>query len=73
MPLVCALYILSYLDRGNIANAKAAGAPNDLGLDDVQWSWVLNAFYICYVCFEWTTVLWKVFPAHIYVSILCVL
>ncbi|KAF7195976.1 MFS transporter prlL [Pseudocercospora fuligena] len=73
VPIVCVLYVLSYLDRGNIGNAKTAGAQDDLGLTSVQWTWVLNAFYICYVVFEWTTILWKVFPAHIYVAALCLL
>ena len=44
----------------------------DLGLDDSQFSWALYAFYICYIVFEWTTVLWKILPAHIYVAALCV-
>ncbi|KAH7124321.1 major facilitator superfamily domain-containing protein [Dactylonectria macrodidyma] len=73
LPLVCVLYILSYLDRGNIGNAKTAGAQDDLGLSDSQWAWVLNSFYICYTLFEWTTLLWKLLPAHIYISALCVL
>ncbi|KAK1986443.1 major facilitator superfamily transporter [Colletotrichum cereale] len=72
MPIVCCLYVLSYLDRGNIGNAKAAGTQKDLGLSDCQWSWVLNSFCICYVCFEWTTVFWKIFPAHMYIAVLCV-
>ncbi|KFY20687.1 hypothetical protein V491_03516 [Pseudogymnoascus sp. VKM F-3775] len=69
--IVCVLYVLSYLDRGNIGNAKTAGAQDDLGLSSAQWTWVLNGFYICYTVFEWATVLWKIFPAHIYVSIIC--
>ncbi|KAH9206553.1 major facilitator superfamily domain-containing protein [Leptodontidium sp. 2 PMI_412] len=73
LPIVCCLYVLSYLDRGNIGNAKTAGAQAALGLDSAQWTWVLNAFYICYVLFEWTTLLWKIFPAHVYVAVLCVL
>lgn len=36
MPLVCVLYVLSYVDRGNIGNAKTAGAQDDLGLSDSQ-------------------------------------
>ncbi|KAJ9602634.1 hypothetical protein H2200_012827 [Cladophialophora chaetospira] len=71
LPIVCVLYVLSYLDRGNIGNAKTAGAQDDLGLSSSQWTWVLNAFYICYVCFEWTVLLWKLLPAHIYVAALC--
>ncbi|KAL2679132.1 hypothetical protein Neosp_009893 [[Neocosmospora] mangrovei] len=73
MPLVCVLYVLSYLDRGNIGNAKTAGAQDDLGLSDSQWAWVLNSFYICYTLFEWTTLLWKLLPAHLYISTLCLL
>ncbi|KAL4998699.1 major facilitator superfamily domain-containing protein [Aspergillus recurvatus] len=90
LPIVCTLYVLSYLDRGgtaplppsrllqssnssgNIGNAKTAGLDKDLGISDSQWAWVLNAFYICYVLFEWTTVFWKLFPAHIYVTGLCI-
>ncbi|KAM5365694.1 hypothetical protein ACJA88_012430 [Fusarium oxysporum] len=72
LPIVCCLYILSYLDRGNIGNAKTAGAKDDLGLSDSEWAWVLNAFYICYVCFEWTSLFWKILPASKYVAALCV-
>jgi sugar phosphate permease len=73
LPIVCILYVLSYLDRGNIGNAKTAGLQADLGLGNSQWAWVLNAFYICYVLFEWTQLFWKIFPAHIYVAALCFL
>ncbi|KAF5246352.1 hypothetical protein FANTH_6867 [Fusarium anthophilum] len=72
MPVVCCLYVLSYLDRGNIGNAKTAGAQEALNLSSDDWAWVLNSFYLAYILFEWTTMLWKIFPAHIYVSILCV-
>ncbi|KAH8588835.1 major facilitator superfamily domain-containing protein [Bisporella sp. PMI_857] len=70
--IVCILYVLSYIDRGNIGNAKTAGAQDDLGLSSSQWAWVLNSFYICYTLFEWATLLWKIFPAHIYVTIICI-
>ncbi|CEI70711.1 unnamed protein product [Fusarium venenatum] len=72
LPIVCCLYVLSYLDRGNIGNAKTAGAQDSLGLSSSQWAWVLNSFYIAYILFEWTTMFWKIFPAHIYVSCLCI-
>ena len=57
---------------GNIGNAKTAGLDTDLGLSDYQWSWVLYAFYICYIVFEWSTVLWKILPAHSYIAGLCI-
>ncbi|EMD00513.1 hypothetical protein BAUCODRAFT_172188 [Baudoinia panamericana UAMH 10762] len=73
VPIVCIAYVLSYLDRGNIGNAKTAGAQKDLHLSSSQWTWVLNAFYIAYVLMDWTQILWKIFPAHIFVASLCVL
>ncbi|CAG8126649.1 unnamed protein product [Penicillium salamii] len=56
----------------NIGNAKTAGLATDLGLTDYQWSWVLYAFYISYIVFEWSTVLWKILPAHSYIAVLCI-
>ncbi|PSN73396.1 MFS transporter [Corynespora cassiicola Philippines] len=79
LPLVWVLFILSYLDRGNVGNAKTAGAQTDLGLSSKQapltqykWSWVLLSFYITYTVLEWLVLCWKVFPAHIYVAGLCI-
>lgn len=71
LPVVTCLYLISYLDRGNIGNAKTAGAQTDLGLSDLQWTWVLDTFYLVYTCMEWTILLWKILPAHIYVCFLC--
>jgi len=34
------------------------------------YEWALTAFYISYISFEWMALLWKVFPAHIYVSVI---
>lgn len=73
LSIVCLLYVLSYLDRGNIGNAKTAGIMKDLHLSDPDWVWVLQVFYICYVLFEWTQLFWKILPAHIYVAALCFL
>ena len=33
-----------------------------------QVEWVLSSFYISYIIFEWLTFLWKVIPAHIFLS-----
>lgn len=44
----------------------------DLNLKPSQYDWLLTAFYITYVCFEWMTLLYRVVPAHIYIF-LCVL
>lgn len=67
---VALLYMLSFLDRSNIGNAKIAGLDQDLDLDSHKYEWVITAFYIAYIGFEWMSVLWKIIPAHIYVTVI---
>ena len=50
----------------DIGNARVAGMYNDLHLSSAQFEWLLRVFYITYIAFEWMTLLWKVFPPHIY-------
>ena len=52
----------------DIGNAKIAGLDRDLDLDSNRYDWVLTAFYIAYIAFEWMSILWKIVPAHIYVT-----
>ncbi|KAF1982195.1 MFS general substrate transporter [Aulographum hederae CBS 113979] len=66
------LYMMSFLDRSNIGNARVAGMMQDLHLSASQYEWLLTAFYINYILFEWMTLLYRVFPPHVYISI-CVL
>lgn len=66
------LYLLSFLDRSNIGNARIAGLEKDLNLSSRQYEWLLTAFYITYVVFEWMTLMYRIIPPHIYIS-LCVL
>lgn len=37
---------------------------------DDWYEWALTAFYAAYILFEPMSLLWKVIPAHIYVSVL---
>ncbi|KAL5337726.1 major facilitator superfamily domain-containing protein [Aspergillus crustosus] len=71
VPFLALLYLLSFLDRSNIGNAKIAGLMDDLDLSSSQYEWLLTAFYITYILFEWMTLLYRVFPAHVYIP-LCV-
>ncbi|KAL2854540.1 major facilitator superfamily domain-containing protein [Aspergillus pseudodeflectus] len=71
VPFLALLYLLSFLDRSNIGNAKIAGMMEDLNLSSFQYEWLLTAFYITYILFEWMTLLYRVVPAHVYIS-LCV-
>jgi len=37
VPLVCCMYLLAFLDRANIGNARVAGLQRDLGITDIQY------------------------------------
>ncbi|KAJ5123240.1 hypothetical protein N7448_009337 [Penicillium atrosanguineum] len=71
VPFLALLYLLSFLDRSNIGNAKIAGLEEDLQLSSSQYEWLLTAFYITYILFEWMTLMYRLVPPHIYIS-LCV-
>ncbi|GES78706.1 MFS general substrate transporter [Rhizophagus clarus] len=52
MPLLTLLYLLSFLDRVNIGNAKLAYIEDDLGLVGTQFNWCLSIFFFGYILFE---------------------
>ena len=62
------LYLLSFLDRSNIGNARIAGLEDSLQLSSSQYEWLLTAFYITYILFEWMIMLYRIVPAHIYIA-----
>lgn len=55
----------------DIGNAKIAGLTDDLDIPSWKYEWLLTVFYITYVLFEWMTLMYRLVPPHIYVS-LCV-
>ncbi|EGX88215.1 vitamin H transporter, putative [Cordyceps militaris CM01] len=52
LPCMWFMYLLSYMDRTNIGNAKIAGMDKDLNLDSNKYSIALTAFFVSYVVFE---------------------
>ncbi|KAL8677488.1 MAG: hypothetical protein Q9186_006087 [Xanthomendoza sp. 1 TL-2023] len=52
LPTIWLMYLLSYVDRTNIGNAKIAGMQEDLRLSSSQYSISLIVFFISYVIFE---------------------
>ncbi|KAG6134584.1 hypothetical protein E4U28_005761 [Claviceps purpurea] len=52
VPLVCLLYLVSFIDRSNIGNAKIAGLDKDLGLRGFDYNAALSVFYISFIIFE---------------------
>ncbi|KAM0096456.1 hypothetical protein ACP6JD_000219 [Aspergillus fumigatus] len=62
---------IKWLTVADIGNAKIAGLMDDLRLSSSQYEWLLTAFYITYILFEWMTLMYRIVSPHIYIS-LCV-
>jgi len=52
VPWLSLLYLLSFLDRTNIGNAKLQGLTDDLHLTGAQYNMSLTIFFISYAFFE---------------------
>ncbi|KAF5094346.1 hypothetical protein DV451_005035 [Geotrichum candidum] len=52
VPTLAVLYLLSFLDRGNIGNANIEGLSTDLNLIGNQYNLCLTIFFISYCVFE---------------------
>jgi len=52
LPMLALLYLLSFLDRGNIGNAKIEGLTDTLHMTGPQYNWCLTVFFFTYCAFE---------------------
>ncbi len=52
IPWLSLLYLLSFLDRTNIGNARIAGLEKSIGLTPSQYNICLSVFFISYSVFE---------------------
>lgn len=52
LPMLALLYLLSFLDRGNIGNARIEGMNETLNLTGPQYNWCLTVFFFTYCAFE---------------------
>ncbi|KAK2041010.1 major facilitator superfamily transporter [Colletotrichum somersetense] len=52
IPMLALLYLLSFLDRGNIGNAKIEGLQEDLNITPDQYNLCLTVFFFTYAAFE---------------------
>ena len=52
MPWLCLLYLLAFLDRANMGNAKVAGLATDLHISTAQFNATLTIFFVSYSVFE---------------------
>ncbi|KAF3055770.1 hypothetical protein GL218_06865 [Daldinia childiae] len=75
IPWLCILYLLAFLDRTNIGNAKVAHLTDDLQLTvPEQYNMTLTIFFISYSVFEpVTNILLKKLRPSVFIPIIMVL
>ncbi|KAF2844676.1 MFS general substrate transporter [Plenodomus tracheiphilus IPT5] len=52
LPLVSLMYLLSFLDRSNIGNARLAGLEKDLGMSGWDYATAVSVFFPFYIISE---------------------
>ncbi|KAK3694422.1 major facilitator superfamily domain-containing protein [Podospora appendiculata] len=74
MPWLCLLYLLAFLDRTNIGNAKIAGLAKELDLTTSSYNATLTLFFVSYAIFEpVTNILLKKLRPSVFIPIIMVL
>ncbi|KAK4239413.1 major facilitator superfamily domain-containing protein [Achaetomium macrosporum] len=74
LPWLSFLYLLAFLDRTNIGNAKIAGLSRDLGLSVSRYNATLTIFFVSYAVFEpLTNILLKRLRPSIFLPIIMIL
>ncbi|KAL1864292.1 hypothetical protein VTK73DRAFT_5966 [Phialemonium thermophilum] len=74
IPWLCILYLLAFLDRTNIGNAKIAGLQKDLNLSVSKYNATLTLFFVSYAVFEpLTNIMLKRMRPSIFIPIIMVL
>ncbi|PNH59667.1 hypothetical protein VD0002_g7894 [Verticillium dahliae] len=58
MPYITIMFLMSYLDRINVSNAKLAGLQEDLHMTDTVWNTGISTFYIGYLVGQLPGNLW---------------
>ncbi|KAH6869176.1 major facilitator superfamily domain-containing protein [Thelonectria olida] len=49
MPCVTLMFLMNYLDRINVSNARLAGLQEDLNMSDTVWNAGISTFYVGYL------------------------
>ncbi|KAI0707687.1 MFS general substrate transporter [Earliella scabrosa] len=70
LPVLCAITLLSFLDRVNISNAVIFGLREDLNLGGNQFNTALVVFFVPYILFEIpSNALLKHFKPHVWLTL----
>ncbi|KAF2098516.1 MFS general substrate transporter [Rhizodiscina lignyota] len=71
VPLLALLYLVAFVDRSNIGNAKIAGLSDDLKLVGMDYNVALTVFFVPYALFEIpSNIVLKILRPSIWISIL---
>ncbi|KAG2220157.1 hypothetical protein INT45_013855, partial [Circinella minor] len=71
MPIVTLIYLMAFIDRSNMGNARVLGMEDELDLSGYRFNLALTAFFITYVIFEVpTNILCKKFGPRIWLSLI---
>ncbi|KAI9878340.1 MAG: hypothetical protein M1830_001199, partial [Pleopsidium flavum] len=74
IPWLCLLYLMAFLDRTNIGNARLDGLEKDLKINSSQYNASLTIFFVSYSVFEpLTNVLLKRLRPSIFIPAIMVL
>ncbi|KAG9185414.1 MFS general substrate transporter [Alternaria panax] len=52
VPMLSLLYLVAFIDRSNIGNAKIAGMTDDLGMNGIQYNTAVTLFFVPYTLLE---------------------
>ncbi|EAU30836.1 conserved hypothetical protein [Aspergillus terreus NIH2624] len=58
MPCITLMFLMNYLDRINVSNARLAGLQKDLNMTDTVWNTGISTFYIGYLIGQLPGNLW---------------
>ncbi|KAL2160556.1 hypothetical protein VTH06DRAFT_1244 [Thermothelomyces fergusii] len=73
IPFVSVLYLMAFLDRVNIGNARAFGLEEELNMSGVKYNTALTIFFVPYILFEIpSNILLKHFTPRVWLSICCI-
>lgn len=70
LMLLCFLFLLAFLDRSNVGNARIAGMEEDLHLSGDRYQWLLTIFYMAYILSEPLIIVFKLLPTRVWIAIL---
>ncbi|KAL2814624.1 putative MFS transporter [Aspergillus granulosus] len=70
VPFLCIMYLLAFLDRVNISNAKVLGLAEDLDIvEGTKYNTALTIFFVPYILFEIpSNILLKKLKPHVWLS-----